>query len=135
MANFEQFVSSLKLYRQFWTRYVHYKRNFYTIKAKNVPPTPPPSLIKKRVMNVKSKRRPVRRPLAGGAGGGQDFEKLDQNLKFPQIVKKGGKEGEIHINEYSMMTNVPVWVRFWKKNREFLGLIFAKFDQILASFR
>ena len=28
--------------------------------------------------------RPVRRPLAGG---GQDFEKLEQNLKFPQIVK------------------------------------------------
>ena len=26
-------------------------------------------------------------------GGGQDFEKLDQNLKFPQIVKKGGKRG------------------------------------------
>ena len=29
-----------------------------------------------------------------GWGGGQDFEKLDQNLKFPQIVKKGGKRGK-----------------------------------------
>ena len=34
------------------------------------------------------KIRSVRRPLAGG---GQDFEKLDQNLKFPQIVKRGDK--------------------------------------------
>ena len=35
-------------------------------------------------------------------------EKLDQNLKFPQIVKKG----EICINEYIMIKNVPVPVRF-----------------------
>ena len=27
-------------------------------------------------------------------GGGQDFEKMDQNLKFPQIVIKGGKRGK-----------------------------------------
>ena len=43
------------------------------------------------VAQSEQKIRPVRRPLAGG--GGQDFEKLDQNLKFPQIVKKGEKRG------------------------------------------
>ena len=33
------------------------------------------------------------------------------------------------------MKNLPVKVSFWKKNRDFLVLIFAEFDQILASFR
>ena len=46
-----------------------------------------------RVLLFSVQSRPVRRPLAEG---GQDFEKLDQNLKFPQIVKKGGKRGNLH---------------------------------------
>ena len=40
-------------------------------------------------------------------GEGQDFEKLDQNLKLPQNVKRG-KRGGIYINGYIMMKNVPV---------------------------
>ena len=67
-----------------------------------------------------------------GWGGGQDFEKVDQNFKFPQIVKKGGKRENLHKWEL-YDKNVPVRVRFKKKSR-FLGRIFAKFDQILASF-
>ena len=50
-----------------------------------------------------------------GWGGGQDFEKLDQNFKVPPNRKKGREEGEIYINEYFMMKNVPIRVRFSKK--------------------
>ena len=75
--------------------------------------------------------RPVRRPLAEGD---QDFEKLDQNLKFPQIVKKGERGG----NLYELVLydeKCTCMSTFLKKKSRFLGLIFAKFDQILASFR
>ena len=66
--------------------------------------------------------------------GGQDFEKLDQNLKFPQIVKKGGRGGNSH--KWVLYDDKCTYMStFLKEIREFLGLIFAKFDQILASFR
>ena len=44
-------------------------------------------------------------------GGGQDFEKLDQNFKFPQIVTKG-KKGEIYIHETFKIKNVHARVSF-----------------------
>ena len=47
-----------------------------------------------------------------------------------------GKDGEMCIKEYFMMKNVALYEYFFvKKKFDFLGPIFAKFDQILASVR
>ena len=66
-------------------------------------------------------------------GGGQDFEKLDQNLKFPQIVKRGKRGGNLHkwalYDEKCTYTST-----FLTKKLRFLGLFFCKFNLILASF-
>ena len=50
----------------------------------------------KRISFIEINCRPVRRPLAGGGGKIEDFEKLDQILKFLQIVKKGERGGNLH---------------------------------------